>query len=435
MNKKQILSLLLFSISFNLSAESLEQAVSKAIVSSPKIRSAYNDYMSFYYDHKSSVGGYRPTIDLSAATGYEVIDEDHGKDTDLYGNEIALNIKQILWDGGYTSNNISRTAAEAESMRLQLISDASDLALEVSKAYLDVVQATEVLGLSEQNLKDHVQIRLDIQRKFDSGMSSKADLSQVNARLSKASANFISAQNNLFDKKVIYKSLVGDDFNELVYPRVDKNFIPENIEEAMDLAFENHTVVKIALVDIDSALYQYNQSKSKNYPTLSLDASHSWKEDISGVEGTRDETSIMLRLNYNLYNGNSDSNDTKNYGHQVNKAKDLRDNVYRELEQSIRLSWNALQSIKEQKLSLSENVDFVSDTLIAYKKQYQLGQRSLLDLLNSENELLDARISYLTADFSLQYAKYRVLNGTGKLLDSLRVDTAKEWHEEVYLSE
>jgi adhesin transport system outer membrane protein len=76
-------------------------------------------------------------------------------------------------------------------------------------------------------------------------------------------------------------------------------------------------------------------------------------------------------------------------------------------------------------------VDSTSQTVASYRKQYLIGQRTLLDLLNTENELFEARKDYLDAKYAEQYAKYRVMNATGNLLDALRVDVAPEWTEKV----
>ena len=113
------------------------------------------------------------------------------------------------------------------------------------------------------------------------------------------------------------------------------------------------------------------------------------------------------------------------------KAKDLRESTYRNVEESLRLSWSALDLTVQQKEFLSDHVDSASDTVISYEKQYRIGKRTLLDLLNTENELFEARKGYLDAKYDEQYAKYRVMNATGNLLTGLRVDIPQEWNEKV----
>jgi adhesin transport system outer membrane protein len=180
-----------------------------------------------------------------------------------------------------------------------------------------------------------------------------------------------------------------------------------------------------------AARYQYKQSESSDYPTLSFEAKQIWYDDADGQEGSREETTAMLRMRYNLYNGGSDSAQQNRMAYQLNKAKDLRDSSHRMVKESLGLAWSALDLTLQQKEFLQDQVDSASDTVIAYEKQYVLGRRTLLDLLNTENELFEARRNYLDAKYDEQYAKYRVLNASGVLLQSLLVDIPQEWNEQV----
>ncbi|WP_394251119.1 TolC family outer membrane protein [Vibrio profundi] len=419
-------------LSLPANAQTLEQAVSLTLLNNPEIKSSYNEYVSKKYLNDASGGAYRPSIDLDAGIGYENTDlASNNEETDLTRKEATLTLTQLIWDGSATLNDMDRTAADAESVRFQLLSDAQDIALEVTKIYLDAVKAHEVLSLSESNLATHKNIYSDIKKRVDSGIGSTADMTQVEARIAKAHGNLLAAQNNLFDTHTQFMRIVGQSPQGLVFPRADAMAIPLTVDNALSLAMELHPVVKISQVDVDSARFQYQQSKSTNYPTLSFEAAQIWRDDAGGVEGSSDEFSAMLRLRYNLYNGGADSDRAESAAYQLNKAKDLRERTYRTVEEGLRLSWSALDLTLQQKDFLSDHVDSASQTVIAYEKQYRIGKRTLLDLLNTENELFEARKGYLDAKYDEQYAKYRVMNATGNLLAALRVDVPQEWNEKV----
>lgn len=420
--------------SSQLSAQTLEQAVATTMATNPEIKQAFNEYQSSLKEHDASGGAYLPSIDLDAGIGYEGInpaDSTGRSDTDLTRKEATLSLTQLLWDGNATINDISRTGADAESVRLQLISNASDLALRVTQIYLDAIKAREVLALSESNLAVHKDIYRDIKKRADSGIGSTADVSQVEARIAKAHGNLLAAQNNLIDTHTQFTRVVGQAPMGLIYPRADEAKLPLSLDEATDLAYEMHPVIKISKIDVDAARYQYKQSKGNFYPTISIEASQSWRDDASGDIGQSDETLAMLRMRYNLYNGGSDSDLSERAAYQLNKAKDLRDSAYRQVEEGLKLSWSALDLTLQQKEFLADHVDSASETVIAYAKQYRIGKRTLLDLLNTENELFQARKDYLDAHYSEQYAKYRVMNATGNLLDALIVEIPKEWTDRV----
>lgn len=418
----------------SVSAQTLEQAVSLTLASNPELKSAFNQYKSRLSDSSASSGAYLPKIDLDAGIGYEGINpasSTGNPDTDMTRKDAALTLNQLIWDGSSTLNDMDRTAAEAESDRYQLLADASNKALEVTDVYLEATKAYEILVLSEKNLATHKEIYRDIKKRADSGVGSIADVTQVEARIAKAMGNLLAAQNNLYDTHTQFRRLVGQEPLGLTFPRADSTAIPYTIDDALKKAFEEHPVIKVAQTDVDAARFQYKQSKAPYYPTISLEASQRWYDDAGGNEGSGDELSAMVRLRYNIFNGGSDSDQSESAAYQLNKAKDLRENTFRAVEEGLRLSWSALNLTLQQKEFLADHVDSTSQTVASYRKQYLIGQRTLLDLLNTENELFEARKDYLDAKYAEQYAKYRVMNATGNLLDALRVDVAPEWTEKV----
>ncbi|WP_443088521.1 TolC family outer membrane protein [Vibrio sp. MarTm2] len=420
--------------SFNSHSQTLEQAVAITLATNPEIKAVFNEFKSAVKQNSAAEGAYLPSIDLDAGIGYERIspaDSTRRDTTNLTRKEATVSLTQLIWDGSATLNDMDRTAAEAESIRLQLLSDASDMALKVTDVYLDAVKATEVLALSESNLAVHKEIYRDIKRRAESGIGSTADVSQVEARIAKAHGNLLAAQNNLIDTHTQFKRLVGQDPLGLIYPRADESKLPLSLTDAIIQANDNHPVIKLSMIDVDAARFQYKQSKGSFYPTFSIEASQTWRDDAGGDEGRSEETLAMIRMRYNLFNGGSDSDLSERAAYQLNKAKDLRDDAYRQVEEGLRLSWSALDLTLQQKNFLADHVDSAAETVISYEKQYRIGQRTLLDLLNTENELFEARKDYLDAHYSEQYAKYRVMNATGILLDALLVDTPKEWNERV----
>ncbi|MBE1275618.1 TolC family outer membrane protein [Enterovibrio baiacu] len=414
-------------------AFSVEQAVATTIATDPELKSAFNDFMSSREDIESAQGGYLPAVDLSAGFGYEYVNNsttEASGDKSFNRKDATLSLTQLIWDGT-TSNNIERSEFEAEAQRFQLLSDAQDKTLRVTEVYVAVLQAAQLLSLSEANVEVHEKILADIKRRAESGIGSTADLSQVEARVARAFTNMLAARSNLEDAETEFYRVVGAEPVNTVDPEVDELSLPTTRDAALERAIELNPVIKLATYDIDAARAQYRLNKGNFYPTLSFEASQNWSDDAGGVEEQVDEFSAMLRLRVNLYNGGADTADVRRSAYQLNKSKDIFDNAYRLLEESTRLSWSAYQLTEQQKIYLAEHVDAASETVIAYEKQFRIGRRTLLDLLNTENELFEARRSYLDAHYANITAKYRVLNSTGSLLDALRVDVPQEWLEPV----
>ncbi|MCQ1058696.1 TolC family outer membrane protein [Photobacterium sp. ZSDE20] len=411
--------------------QSLEQAVADTLATNPEIKRAYNEFMSRNESTRSSVGDYLPSVDLEATAGYEDYDNTTNSTGDYEPLDATISLRQLIWDGSITYHDIQRNKAEAEAQRYQLLADAQDKALRVTEIYLDTLEAQEVLALSQTNFAVHQRIFTDIKKRTDSGIGSTADLAQIEGRLARSRSNLIAAENNLQDKITEFYREVGSPPVNLEKPEVDQNYIPTSLENAISEAKDKNPVLYVARNDIDAANYQYKQAKGGFYPTFSIEASQEWGEDIDGTPGHTDEFKAMLKMEYNLYNGGSDLAESRRAAYQLNQSKDVRDRAYRLLEESTRLAWSGMELALNQILYLQKHVDASARTVIAYEKQFRIGKRTLLDVLNTENELFEARKAYLDAHYAGILVKYRVLNSTGLLLEEMRVDVPNQWSESV----
>ncbi|MGF1699422.1 TolC family outer membrane protein [Photobacterium makurazakiensis] len=417
--------------SLNLLAQSLEQAVSETLATNPEIKRAYNEFMSRDQATRAATGDYLPSVDVSAGAGYEDYDNTTNNTGDYEPLDAKISLRQLIWDGSITYHDIQRNKAESEAQRYQLLTDAQDKALRVTEIYLDTLEAQEVLSLSQNNYQVHQRIFTDIKKRTDAGIGSTADLAQIEGRLARSRSNLIAAESNLQDKTTEFYREVGSMPLDLIKPEVDQNYIPGSLEYALTQSKENNPVLFTASNDIDAAHYQYKQAKGDFYPTFTLEASQEWGEDLDGTPGHTDEFKAGIRVQYNLYNGGSDLAKSRQAAYQVSQSKDVRDRAYRLLEESTRLAWSGMELALKQTQFLQQHVDASARTVIAYEKQFKIGKRTLLDVLNTENELFEARKAYLDAHYAGILAKYRVLNATGLLLEEMRVDVPTQWTSSV----
>ncbi|PSW20887.1 agglutination protein [Photobacterium sanctipauli] len=412
-------------------AQSLEQAVADTLASNPEIKRAYNEFMSRNQGTRAAVGDYLPSVDLSAGAGYEDYDNSTNDTGDYDPLDAKISLRQLIWDGSITYHDIQRNKAESEAQRYQLLADAQDKALRVAEIYLDTLEAQEVLSLSQNNYQVHQRIFTDIKKRTDAGIGSTADLAQIEGRLARSRSNLIAAESNLQDKVTAFYREVGSMPANLVKPEVDQNYIPDSLDGAIAQAKENNPVLLVASNDIDAAQYQYKQAKGNFYPTFTIEASQEWGEDLEGTPGHTDEFKAGIRMNYNLYNGGSDLAKSREAAYQISQSKDVRDRAHRLLEESTRLAWSGMELALNQTQYLQRHVDASARTVIAYEKQFKISKRTLLDVLNTENELFEARKAYLDAHYAGILAKYRVLNATGQLLEEMRIDVPTQWTSSV----
>ncbi|MDD1780457.1 TolC family outer membrane protein [Enterovibrio sp. ZSDZ35] len=407
-------------------SQSLEQAVANALTSSPEVRRTFNAYKAQQEQIGQAFSGFLPTVDITAAYGWEQTDSPStragGRENDsLNPGEAGISIRQVLFSGFQTQNEVERSKAEETSAYWRLISVSEEQALKTVKVYIKYIQAKEVVSLSEENLKSHKTIYGQIKEKTDSGLGSAADLYQITGRLARAKSNVIVAKNNLMDAKSNFVRVVNLSPENLIPPVPDADFIPPTLQQTLSAAQKAHPTLKISNSDILAAQYQHDAAKSAYSPEVSLEINGGWDNDIGGTLGHDNDIQAMLRVRYNLYNGGRDTAFEKEMAYRIGESRDVNQTAVRDVIEGATLAWNARINLVEQLGYLKEHVISARQTQSAYTLQFSLGQRTLIDLLDSENEVFESKKDYIAAEYDLLVADYRILNATGNLLSSLRV--------------
>ncbi|WP_305405860.1 TolC family outer membrane protein [Photobacterium leiognathi] len=421
-------------------AQTLEQAVATTITTNPTIRQAYSRFKVREEQVVQAKAGYLPSLDLTAGYGWEQTDTPSSRakalatngdeKTDLNRRELGLSLRQTLFDGFLTSSEVHRTSHEASSDQWNLFAAAEDTGLEAIKVYLHFMEADQEVQLAEKNLARHQHIYGQIKQKTAIGLGSTADLSQSRGRLARAQSNLIAAKNNFFDARSQFIKVVNQAPEDLHQPVPDASMLPTSLDAAIAQAKANHPTLKVAENDIKAAKYQRESAKSSYYPRVRLDLGGNWDENVGGVEGHNNDLQAMVRMNYNLFSGGKDVSRDREAAYKLVEAQELEQRSMRDVVDGTTLAWNAYQFINEQKGYIHDHVIAAKETQSSYAQQFKLGQRSLLDVLDSENELFQARKDYLKAEYDELIAQYRVLNATGELLSSLRVTKPTAWYGE-----
>lgn len=422
-------------------AQSVEETVAMTLSTHPDIRIAFTKFKVREEQVQQAEAGYLPSIDVTAGYGYEYTDSPGtrsggGDDTeDLNRGEFGVSLKQSLFSGFQTSSDISRTSYATSAEQWRLFGTAEDVALDVTKVYTSLLKSQRILELSERNLSTHKTIFGQIEERTSSGLGSIADLSQITGRLARAQSNVISAKNNYLDNQAQFIRVTDQRPDNLVIPIPDVELLPVNREMGLRDALVNHPVVKSSNNDITSARYQHDAAKSNYYPKVTFEVDANFNNDLDGVDGSgvgghNNDVTAMVRLSYNLYSGGKDKALAKETAYKITEASEINRSVHRQITEGFTLAWNAHELLGLQMQYIKEHVIASKDSQAAYEQQFKLGQRSLLDLLDTENELFEARKEFVDAEFDEIVTQYRLLNATGQLLDSLRVTRPAVWKGE-----
>jgi adhesin transport system outer membrane protein len=409
------------------SAQTLSEAVDQTIKSNPDVLIDANRRLSTEEAVNQAKGGYRPKIDLSAGVGAEWSENTStrpGSDN-LWRRESALTLSQMIYDGFGTKSEVQRHQARVKAAAHKVAGTSEEIGLRAVETYLEVVRRQELRNLTQDNLAAHERVFEQIKLRSDSGVGRRADLEQAQARLALAQANMSSAEANLREANIQFQRVVGEMPRDLARPALPEG-VPAAEEDALGVAVNNHPLLNSASADIEAAQAQTRAAESLLRPRVDLELGTSWNNNLDGVRYKNNDAYAMLRLKYNLYNGGTDKARVAERRIQEMEASEIMNRTRRQVEESTRLSWNSLLTSSDRLPKLKAHADATEQTRDAYAKQFNIGQRTLLDLLDSENELYTARSNYIDGQYVEMFARYRLLADMGKLVEELGVAPREE---------
>lgn len=408
-------------------AQSLQEAVQAAMVNNPDVRFAATHRWTTEEQLKEKKAAFLPTLDLAAGEGFQNTNNPTTASAGTYDigltrGESSLTLDENLFAGFGQKSEVDRLKQTVNSAAFKTAGTAEDTALKVVEKYLEVLRDQNYVSLAEKNVGVHKNILGMIDERTEAGVSRKADSDQASGRYSLAEANVVAEKGNLTDAQSNFMRLVGEAPTHLKMPVAPKNAqLPSTLDQAIAEALENHPTLKSANADIAAAKAQYTSSKANNYPRVDLVLSATRNDNIDGQPGVSNDEKAMVRGTWNLFNGGADVAKRRTAASQIQEAIDTRNRTIVEIQENMRLSWNAWKEAESRSKYLKDHRDLSEKTLLAYQEQFKLGQRTLLDTLDSQNEYYQANIDYVNSQYTELYARYRVMNAMGRLMDYVGV--------------
>lgn len=405
-------------------AVTLRDAVERAISTHPSVMMSRSQSLAAKEGIREAKGAYYPSVDLATAYGNEWTSSPFTRDlagdesNTLWRREFSVSMTQNIYAGGAIFEEVNRNVALFKAQNYKTWSVINDLALEVADAYVEVLLRDRLVEIAEINFAEHQRLVNLIRQRGEAGVARFAELDQGESRLALADSNLINARGNSLEAKIRYRKLVGDWPEDLVAPLIPKNDnFPQEPEVAIREGLNNHPTVRSANEDIKQAVSQRKVMKAAFYPRVDAVVTISRNQNLDGVPGHNDENVSLLRMNYNLFKGGTDFGRFRKAAFQVQEAFETRDRSMIDLREKIQLDYNAWNASRKRAVVLYDYIVSIEKTRKSYFEQFQIGQRTFLDLLNSQNEVYRSKNDYLQASKDEISARYRILNSTGRLLD------------------
>ena len=405
-------------------AETLQEAVKALLETNPDILAVGHNRLARDQEVKQARSGYFPTFDIEAGAGVDYVKKPF--DDDLSPQQLRLGVRQNVFAGLSTMNEVERQQARVQSQAYVVQSAAENTALKTANVYLEVLRSEALHNLAKENLTIHERITDQIRLRSSSGVDRKADMDQIQSRLNLAKSNVIISEQNVYDAQTNYLALVGHAPSKLSRPDLAGKQIPPSLPEAEQLALKKHPTLKSANADIDARKSQDEVAKSPFMPIVDLELDQIYEDETNYSFEEREDLRALVRVRYNLFNGWKDKARKDETTQLVDEAREIRNHTHRQVVESIRLSWRAHEAAKDKINYLQQRAQFATATANAYTQQWNIGQRTLLDVLDAEAERIDASRQLLNAEYEALYSQYRILNGTGGLVHALQLEWPKE---------
>ncbi len=413
------------------SAATIAETVQRALDTNPEVGIVQNNRRAVDQELRQARAGYLPSLDFRGAAGPEWSDNfttrsfEGGSETKLR-SEADLTLSQMLFDGFETKSEVDRQRARVDSAAYRVEEAAEFVGLNAIEAHLDVLRNQEIVRLNEANIAQHERILGQVRDLEENGRGDIADVRQTEARLARAFDTLATSRGSLADAIAAYQRVVGIRPGDLEDTEAPVAGLPPSPEDAANLASVSSPTVRIAAADVDVAAAETRASRSGFYPRFDLQVGAGLNHDIDGADGRDNDARALLVMRYNLYRGGADMALEREAFHRMNEARVTLENTRRDAEQEARISYNALDTARARIEASVAKVEAQRRTRDAYASQFEIGQRQLLDVLDSENELFLDRVSLTTALYTERFAVYRVLAVVGELLDTLEIARPRE---------
>lgn len=373
--------------------------------------------------------GYGPRVDVNGAAGVGKLSNSTtrslGVDKGFYNaSRMGATLVQPLWDGLATRSRVRTAESTLNSMNYRVFDNATSLGLDSLIAHIDVLRRRKIYELSQANVARHEEILAQARDRESLGADTMADVTQAESRLARAQSTLVEARASLREGEETYYRLTGMRASDYLDTVSLPSPVPEGPAQVLEEAKRSNPKLEAYIEDIKAAKGEQELTKAAYQPAINFEAGPNYTD--RGGKGSQWTYSfdVMGTLRWNIFNSGADVAESKAAQARVRQARQTMYSFVDDLQLDIETTWTQFLSAQEQYQYYMEAIGYNTSTRNAYEEQFLLGQRSLLDVLDAENELFNSSTQAATAQGNVLVGAYRLLALGGVLLPRLDIDTA-----------
>lgn len=399
----------------------LEQSICHVIATNPIIHESIETYRLTAQDVPMAKAGYLPSIDLIGRYGRENT-KTNTIDEQLTRRDAEIKLTQNVFEGFGTVEDVKKQKARLEAAKQTVFEKTNQLSLQTAEAYLEVMKQYEFLKLAQNNLKIHEEIHAKITERTQSGFGSKAEQDQSSGRVALANSNVIIQKSNFRDAMTKFERLYGEKVSVDTFVKPAFAYpIASTFDAALTDAVQNYPSLLVQNQNITAAEHNAKVALKTFYPRIDLELRKTKSDNVSGITGPHEIESALVIATYNLYAGGYYQANKDKQNINILKEKQHINDIKLRVQENLDYAWTAYEELQRQLPYLKQHRDYTVNTLESYRQEFALGRRTLLDILNTENERFNAEKEVTKSEYDLIFAKYRILEGTGSLAKEVGV--------------
>lgn len=402
--------------------QTLEQALAAAYVRNPSLQAERAKLRVVDEKVPEALSGWRPSIDAVAGAGISRQSMKNSATSPdaktLSPRDVGVTVTQPVFRGFRTVASVRAADAEVAAQRAVLLAAEQNLLLDTARAYLDVVQAQKVRELTlanEEVLRKEVDAT---QSRFTVGEVTKTDISQAQARVNAAQALRIQAEGDLASRRASYTRLVGEVPQEVVQPMLTLTD-PQTLDDAIALAIKNHPSLSAATHAKEAAKENVTVVQGNLMPEVALvgSATRGWEQSLM-VPERQDASTIMVRATVPLYRAGADYARSRAANETVVQRGLELDDLRGRVREGAIMAWQSLATSRATIAANRAGVEAAELALYGVQEESKVGTRTVLDVLNAQQELLNAKMNLVRSYHDEALAILQVKASIGDLTAS-----------------
>ncbi|WP_456623343.1 TolC family outer membrane protein [Bradyrhizobium sp. P5_C12] len=412
---------------------SINDALKQAVHTNPGVGEASANRRATESELRQTQSTLLPQVRVEARWGPEKFDQSAAVSTSTAlpipvagngswrnGSQESVVVRQILFDGFASIHDIWRQTARVNAAAFRVRERTELIALDAAEAYIDVVRYLRLVTLAEQNVAAHEKIFANVNTRFSGGRAGEGDLEQARERVENARATLAEFRRSLDESRAKYRKVVGLEPLNLRFPG-PLGGLPSTRDEALATTVRFNPTIQAAQSDADAAKHAFRVTDGAFVPTFSLEGRATHNDNTYPYLGvTHDDYSGKVVMSWDVFRGGQDVWRRSEMAERYVESTARHARLQRDAIESIDKAWAARTVTATRIAALVRQIEADRKAIAAYQKEYELGQRSLIDLLNAQNQYFNAVVSLTSARGVVVFADYQLLAAMGTLLEYLK---------------